>query len=498
MDNVQLIIEKKKVALPYAEHFANLVTANEALNLGTHEHYRRSKLTYADVPEIVGITGACENVDTLYKVQNRLALPLFITQTGQLALEQALQSFHGAYTIIHSCRDEEEEDDRHLRQFRLTEEEFDCTMVGMTRNNYDEEKMYEALLQHLEKAVKAMIGTVLESSEKTLRDVYKRDTKKLQKAIGQTFARITYDDAITLLNKNGFPKVRFGDDLKSEHEARIVWLLNKKGTEEVPVFIMKYPKKIKFFNMKTYTRDPRLALSADLIFPYSGEGSGSAVREHIFDKLNERLLTSNMYRLHLERGGKYEDFAWYLEIMKKEATNPHAGYGIGNERVMQYIFGVSDIRSASVFSLLARQTGDWDKKKYGHAAIVSPSSHKKHILVSIGKLDDKKFLLPYLERLARDGSVLYATKNTHEYLKKHGVLTSLVHKISDVNQSPNIGDLMRNKVFDLIINVPTREKIKAGNEFTDGKLIRKGAIETGITLVTDPEVAIMIVDHLAK
>ena len=498
MDNVILTVEKRRVARSFNDHFASLVHVNQALNKHVYDHYRKSGLTYADVPEIVGITGACENVDTLYKVGNRLALPLFITQTGQLALEQILQSFHGAYTTIHSCRDEEEEDNRHLRQFRLTEEEFDCTFAGMTRKTYDEDKMYEALLKHIESAIKAMINGVLENCGKDLKTSYKRNTAKLREATKKPFLRITYEDAVKLLNENGFPKVRFGDDLKSDHEARVVWYLNGKGRSESPVIIMKYPKEIKFFNMKTSLKDSRLALSADLILPCAGEATGSAVREHTFSKLNERLMTSTMYRLHTERGGTYKDFEWYLNIMKEEGTNPHAGYGIGNERVLQYIFGAEDIRTVSVFSLLNRQTGDWDKSKYGTAAIVSPDAHKKNILITIGKSEHKKFLLPYLKKLSKADAVLYATKNTHEFLKKNGVRTSPVAKISDMDKTPNIGDLLRNKVFDLIINTPMHEKISKSNEFTDGKLIRKGAVETGVTLVTDTEVAAMVIENLAK
>src|SRR3989344_2628104 len=139
----------------------NLVGTYSSIFYGTIGHFKKIGLQYADVPAIVGITGACENVDTLFKVGNRLNLPLFFTQTGQLALEQVLQNSHGAYTIIHSGRDEEIEDERHLRQFRLTEEEFDCSLAGMTRETYNEERMFEALLTHIEKATKAMVKNVL-------------------------------------------------------------------------------------------------------------------------------------------------------------------------------------------------------------------------------------------------------------------------------------------------------------------------------------------------
>src|SRR5689334_10954227 len=127
---INLMVEGKAKSLEFKDHVHHLVMINEALNYGAADNYKKRNLTYVDVPEIVGITGACENVDTLFKISNHMDLPLFFTQTGQLALEQALQTIHGAWTVIHSGRDEEEEDERHLRQFRLTEEEMDCTMIG--------------------------------------------------------------------------------------------------------------------------------------------------------------------------------------------------------------------------------------------------------------------------------------------------------------------------------------------------------------------------------
>lgn len=496
MKKIDLKIEGKKLSMDFDEHFSNLVTINQNLNFGAWQNYQKMGLTYVDVPEIVGITGACENVDTLFKVQNRLTIPLFMTQTGQLSLEQVLQAHHGVFTVIHSGRDEEIDDERHLRQFRLTEEEFDCAIEGMSRQNYDEEKMFEGLLRHIQKAIKAMIKRVLEKDGEVLRKKYRRKTERLYEAVEKPFLRIDYEKAILVLNKNGYPNLRFGDDLKAEQEAKIISLLNKKNGE-LPVFIVKYPKEIKFFNMKVYTKDARVVLSADLIFPYAGEGTGSAVREHDFGKLNHRLLTSTMFKLHAERGGKYEDFAWYVNIIKEKRTLPHAGYGIGNERVLQYIFGESDIRRVSLFSLFDRQTGDWDKSRYGQANILTPP--KRNILLAIGRQKNKKILLPYLKKLIKkDGVVLYATEKTHLFCKKHGILTSFVYKISQIGKSPNIAELLSKKIVDLIINIPTRDKIREAEELTDGKLIRKAAVEMGTTLVTDCEVAAFVLSNLAK
>ncbi|MDP2649806.1 MAG: amino acid--tRNA ligase-related protein, partial [bacterium] len=429
-DNIKTNTQGKLKNINYDKHFSNIVLVNQSLNFGAWDYYKHAGLTYVDVQEIVGITGACENVDTLFKVQNRLSLPLFMTQTGQLSLEQSLQSFHGAFTVIHSGRDEEVEDERHLRQFRLTEEEFDCTFANMTRKNYDEEKMFEALLNHIQASIQSMIKNVLKNNEGVLKNDYGRNIKALKEASEKNFLRIEYGEAVKLLNKNGFPKLAFGDDLISEHEAKIVHLLNKsKG--ELPVFIMKYPKEIKFFNMKVSEKDTRVVLSADLILPYAGEATGSAVREHDFEKLNERLKTSKMYELHIKRGGKYTDFTWYLDIVKGNKTLPHAGYGIGNERVLQYIFAESDIRNTSLFSLLDIKTGNWSPKRYGQAGIIE--NPKKHILLSIGRDKNKKLLLSYIKLLSKNKSfVLYATENTHKFLAKNKVLSSMVYKISEL------------------------------------------------------------------
>lgn len=476
--------------LNFNDHFANLVRINESLNQGAQKNYQRLGLTYVDVPEIVGITGACENVDTLFKVGNRLDIPLFFTQTGQLSLEQTLQSFPGAYTVIHSGRDEELEDERHLRQFRLTEEEFDCTLAGMTRQNYDEEKMFEALLLHIQKAVQGMVKAVLKDNAAILKKDYHRDVAKLEQAAKVNFLRINYEDAVKLLNNHGFNKLKFGDDLKADHEQIVVKLINKKGLE-LPVFIMRYPKEIKFFNMKVSMKDPRVVLSADLILPYSGEATGSAVREHDFNKLNKRLLTSTMYKLHLQRGGVYADFGWYLKIIKNQTTNPHAGYGIGNERVMQYIFGEKDIRNVSLFSLLNKQSQDWHTKRYGQAALFS--ADKKQILLSIGKPGHKKALLQYIKKLNRNFT-LFATQKTHEFLKAKGVKTARVYKISEIGQKPNISDLLNRRVFDLVINIPMGKRA----EVTDGKLIRLASAEAGISLITDLNMAKLVLENLCR
>lgn len=332
----------------------NIIRIAAAVHQGVQEHYQKRGLQYVEVPAIVGITGACENIDTLFKIGNRLALPLFFTQTGQLALEQALEHFSAVYTTIHSGRDEKTEDWRHLRQFKLTEEEFDCRMAGMNRRNYNEEAMFETLLEHIEKATKTMIKKVIDTCEVNGRNAL------LKKVIEKPYLRIKYDKARKIAKR------QFGDDLEAVDEAKIIEVVNNQRGNSVqqPVFITHYPKEIKFFNMKIYSQDPRVVLSADLILPIAGEAVGSAVREHRGDKLRQRLIESTMFKLHQQRGGHYSDFKWYVDdLVAKEKTYPHAGYGIGNERIIQFILGEKDIRCCSLFHLMAKKTKDWEKNK---------------------------------------------------------------------------------------------------------------------------------------
>ena len=228
--------------------------------------------------------------------------------------------------------------------------------------------------------------------------------------------------------------------------------------------------------------------------------------------------------MHLARGGTYADFGWYLKIIKSQSTNPHAGYGIGNERVLQYIFAERDIRNVSLFSLLNKQSQDWHEKHYGQAALFS--ADKKQLLLTIGKLSDKKKLLPFIAKLNQNYT-LYATEKTHQFLDMQGVKTVRVYKISEIGNklviyhihkpfpceitllvfrkigknkiahcigSKFFSDLLKRRVFDLVINIPQGES----KDLTDGKLIRRVSAEAGISLITDLKVAKLVLENLCR
>jgi asparaginyl-tRNA synthetase len=322
---------------------------------GAREHYREAGLLELSVPVLVGITGACENVSTLFRVEGSTRVHL--TQTGQLALEQALQFTDGLYCVTPSFR-ADAIDERHLGEFTLVEEEVSHTHPSIGMPGYDPVAMFEHLLDHIAAAVRAICGRVLRDAEPELERLGS-DCAGLAAQMAGPFARISYSDAVRLLQEAGDTRLSWGDDLRAAQEAKIVDLVAARdGRPGGPTFVTHYPADIKFFNMRVDDQDPRCVQSADLILPQAGEAVGSAVREHEYARLLERLTGSVMFAHLQEQGlGSLADFEPYLETIRDGRTRPHAGYGIGLQRVIQYLLGSSDIRDSSVSYLLNRMTG---------------------------------------------------------------------------------------------------------------------------------------------
>ena len=243
-------------------------------------------------PHLTKATGACENIDTMFKVPffNSSA---YLAQTGQLYLETLVGNYEKVWCIGPSFRAENVVDKRHLCEFMLLELEH----LGD----------FEMLLKYIEELLSYCFGGFGFPREK--------------------FARITYSKAIETLLNNGF-KVSWGDDLSSEMEKFLVG--------NVPLFITHYPKDIKFFNMRVNPEDPSIVNSADLILPGVGEAVGSAEREYLYSNLLNRLKSSSMYKRLIEKGGSFKDFEWYINHYKDKG-NLHSGCGIGINRIIQYL-----------------------------------------------------------------------------------------------------------------------------------------------------------------
>jgi len=317
------------------EHFSMLNTAealaldqvNDALMWGARDYFRAHGFLWVDVPTITRITGACENVDTLYAVDH-FGMEAYLAQTGQLYLETKIPGHKQVWTVIQSNRAEARADTRHLNQFQLVE--------------FEEQGGFEQLLERIEAVVKAMMAGVLGRKE-ALRTLG-RDASEVERWVGEPFARITYRQAIMLLNDAGREKA-FGDDLGQEEEQFLVTAMGWR-----PTFITNYPTAIKFFNMRQVPGASEIVNSADLLLPYAGEAVGSAERENDAEKLVSRLEQSQMFRILSARGKTLDDFEHYLDFVRE---NPvlHSGCGIGLARVTQCVLGLQDIRKAVAYPL---------------------------------------------------------------------------------------------------------------------------------------------------
>jgi len=161
-------------------------------------------------------------------------------------------------------------------------------------------------------------------------------SERLNNIINSDFGRITYTEAITILEKSGekfvYP-VKWGIDLQTEHERYLTDKVFKK-----PVFVIDYPKDIKAFYMRI-NDDGKTVTAMDLLAPGIGEIIGGSQREERLEMLEKRMA---------EMGLKKEDYAWYLDL-RQYGSVKHAGFGLGFERLIMYISGMANIRDVIPF-----------------------------------------------------------------------------------------------------------------------------------------------------
>jgi asparaginyl-tRNA synthetase len=300
-----------------------------ALVRGAEKYFQEEGFVWVpSVPHIVSVTGACENVNTLYDVDYH-GKEAFLTQTGQTALEEMTQGIERVCTIIHSFRKEESVNNRHLTEFPLVEFEF--------RYNPEKEDGFELLLEHIESTICSMVENVVKTEKASLEKLGV-DYARLEN-IQRPFDRISYTAAAKKLG------LEWGDDLRSELEGKLMHMLGNK-----PLFVTRYPTKIKFFNMQQNNENLAIVNSADLLLPPGGEAVGSAVREHNYERLIDRLDKSEMMRILREKGKDLKDFESYTGLVRDNPV-PHAGCGIGLNRVMQYVLNEQNIRKSTPYPM---------------------------------------------------------------------------------------------------------------------------------------------------
>jgi asparaginyl-tRNA synthetase len=260
---------------------------------------------------------ACEGTTTLFET-DYFGEKAYLTQSGQLYNEASAMAFGKVYCFGPTFRAEKSKTRRHLMEFWMVEPE--AAYVDLEENN----KIQENIVTY-------MVKQVLENKKMEL-DLLERDLSKLE-IIKVPFPRISYDEAIEILKKDG-SKIEWGDDFGGEDET----ILSEKY--EKPIFIHRYPIKCKAFYMKPDPQRPEVALCADLLAPEGyGEIIGGGQRIDDYNLLANQIKEHNLPR---------ENYEWYLDL-RRYGSVPHSGFGLGIERTVAWICGLDHVRETIPF-----------------------------------------------------------------------------------------------------------------------------------------------------
>ncbi len=250
-----------------------------------------------------------------------------LTVSGQLNAETYAMAFRNVYTFGPTFRAENSNTTRHAAEFWMIEPEMAFADI------FDIMEVAEAMLKYI-------IKYVLENAKEEMaffnQFIDKELITRLQNVANSDFAKVTYTEAIDILTKNNDNfdyKVHWGCDLQTEHERYLTEQIFKK-----PLFVTNYPKEIKAFYMKQ-NDDNKTVAAMDCLVPGIGEIIGGSQREDNYDKLLNRIQ---------ELGMNEDEYQFYLDLRKYGSTR-HAGYGLGFERCVMYLTGMSNIRDVIPF-----------------------------------------------------------------------------------------------------------------------------------------------------
>ncbi|NLW63091.1 MAG: asparagine--tRNA ligase [Syntrophomonadaceae bacterium] len=250
-----------------------------------------------------------------------------LTVSGQLEAEAFALAFRDVYTFGPTFRAENSNTARHAAEFWMIEPEMAFAELQ------DNMRMAEAMIKYV---VAYVIDKAPEEMDFCFQFVDKELRERLLSVVEKDFTQVTYTEAVEILQRSGenfeYPP-KWGDDLKTEHERYLTEKVFKR-----PVFVTDYPRDIKAFYMRQ-NDDGKTVAAMDLLVPGVGELIGGSQREERSDLLEKRMA---------EMGINKEDLWWYLELRKYGGVK-HAGFGVGFERLIMYLTGVSNIRDVIPF-----------------------------------------------------------------------------------------------------------------------------------------------------
>ncbi|MDA3871864.1 MAG: asparagine--tRNA ligase [Candidatus Marinimicrobia bacterium] len=304
LDNRHLWLRSK---LPNA-----ILKIRHEVSKASRDFFDERDFTLIDSPMFT--PNASEGTTTLFKTKY-FDQEAYLTQSGQLYSEAAIMGFNKTYCFGPIFRAEKSKTRRHLTEFWMIEPEM--AFYDINDN-----------MELAEEYVSYIIQQVLKNRRKEL-EILKRDVTILEK-IKPPFPRITYDEAVKILQKNG-RDFKWGDDFGAPDETLITKEFDK------PIFIHRWPAETKPFYMKRDKNDDKYVLGMDMIAPEGhGEIIGGSQREDDLDLLLERIKKENLSE---------KMYNWYIDL-RRYGSVPHSGFGLGLERTIGWICGIKHIREA--------------------------------------------------------------------------------------------------------------------------------------------------------
>jgi asparaginyl-tRNA synthetase len=314
------------------------------LSFATHEFFQSQGFVYVQTPIITA--SDCEGAGEMFQVTTLpmenlpkakdghidysldfFSKPAFLTVSGQLNGEAYACALNDIYTFGPTFRAENSNTSRHLAEFWMIEPEMAFADLS------DDMHLAESYVKFL---VKTILDDCMEDLVFFDNWIEKGLIERLKKVILEPFAKITYTEALEILKKSGkkfeFP-YHFGADLQSEHERYLAEEHFKK-----PVFLYNYPRDLKAFYMRD-NEDGITVAAMDLLVPKIGELIGGSQREERLDILERKMKEKNL---------DTQTYSWYLDL-RRFGSVPHAGFGLGFERLVQFCTGIENIRDAIAF-----------------------------------------------------------------------------------------------------------------------------------------------------
>jgi asparaginyl-tRNA synthetase len=280
------------------------------------DYFYEREYVLIDTPILTGAVG--ETASTLFETEYFHEGKAYLAQTGQLYVEAAAAAFGKVYCFGPTFRAEKSKTRRHLTEFWMVEAE--VAFIDSDENMDIQEDLVCELLQR-----------VLAKRRNEL-EVLERDISLLEK-VRVPFPRVSYDEAVKILSDKGVEK-DWGTDFGGDEETVLSEQFDR------PLFVYNYPRDVKAFYMPPDPDRPEIVLCNDLLAPEGyGEIIGGSQRIHDLDVLKSRIE---------EMGFSLESYDWYLDL-RKYGTFPHSGFGLGLERLLVWICGLSHIREAIPF-----------------------------------------------------------------------------------------------------------------------------------------------------